>query len=67
MAFFHSAFYDLPTSVRKIPALQAAGPMTQRDFRNDLMSQAWPVDDSAEDHGADHCCYSWQGLPERFA
>jgi len=44
MAFFHSAFYDLPTSVRKIPALQAAGPMTQRDFRNDLMSQAWPVD-----------------------
>jgi hypothetical protein len=23
MAFFHSAFYDLPTSVRKIPALQA--------------------------------------------
>jgi len=22
---------------------------------------------SAEYHGADHCCYSWQGLPERFA
>ncbi len=23
--------------------------------------------DSAEYHGADHCRYSWQGLPERFA
>jgi hypothetical protein len=21
---------------------------------------------SAEYHGADHRCYSWQGLPERF-
>jgi hypothetical protein len=37
-----------------------------------LLDQPQPAGDkvennSAEYHGADHCCYSQQGLPERFA
>jgi len=37
-----------------------------------LLDQPQPAGDkvennSAEYHGADHWCYIWQGLPERFA